>query len=555
MSGLGKVLIVLALVLAGGAGLVYWKNSVGAHGGAIKKITKEEMEMLVKDLNPMEQRVLAQNPERKKELVKELKEFLAIANQARKEGFADKKEVKAEFDYMKKAILALNYDKHKRGDKPLPPFSMITEQQVKDFWGEEDESKESEENEAAEKPSEGDSEDAQESKDPDSSEQDDSKEPAEESDTDAKKEDGEEKSEADSEKDEEKKETEADSESKDAEDAEKKEKKYDGFLASVLDTIGLGWIVGDADKRRHKYAFKKYLAAQTKLAEESGRLPKGQGLPDEQVKQLKEVFAKLTIYEEEAKSKLGELGEDFRKKVDFQTKFQQNQILVGLYSREVLVKKLEVTEEDVDKYLEENPELGKEGRDKANEILKKIKAGEDFAELAKENSEDPGSKDKGGLYEKIPKGQMLPAFEKAALGLEPGEVAPELIRTKFGYHIIKLEKKGKTEGPDGKEVDVYDARHILISANVKTQDNPMMPEMPLDAYANQELKKDKQNKLFGEIVANNPIDVAEDFEVTPPAIPQQLPGTGPPPRPAPAPNENPDRPAEPSNDGEIKKEE
>ena len=75
----------------------------------------------------------------------------------------------------------------------------------------------------------------------------------------------------------------------------------------------------------------------------------------------------------------------------------------------------------------------------AEELLKRARAGEDFAKLAKQYSEDPGSKDKGGEYQ-FPRGQMVPEFEAAAFSLKTNEVS-EIITTQFGYHIIKLSEK------------------------------------------------------------------------------------------------------------------
>jgi parvulin-like peptidyl-prolyl isomerase len=68
-------------------------------------------------------------------------------------------------------------------------------------------------------------------------------------------------------------------------------------------------------------------------------------------------------------------------------------------------------------------------------ILARAQAGEDFAALAKEFSEDPGSKDKGGEYT-FPRGQMVKPFEDAAFGQEDGKISP-IVETQFGYHIIK----------------------------------------------------------------------------------------------------------------------
>ncbi|HAV63005.1 MAG TPA: hypothetical protein DCY13_11645 [Verrucomicrobiales bacterium] len=75
----------------------------------------------------------------------------------------------------------------------------------------------------------------------------------------------------------------------------------------------------------------------------------------------------------------------------------------------------------------------------ARKVLERAKKGEDFAALAKEFSEDPGSKDTGGEYT-FPRGQMVPEFEKTAFAMEPGQVS-ELVTTQFGYHIIKLHEK------------------------------------------------------------------------------------------------------------------
>lgn len=78
---------------------------------------------------------------------------------------------------------------------------------------------------------------------------------------------------------------------------------------------------------------------------------------------------------------------------------------------------------------------------KAKEILDKVKNNESFDDLAKEYSEDTGSKDNGGSLGWFYRGQMVKEFEDAAFGLESGKITDNLVKSEFGYHIIKVEEK------------------------------------------------------------------------------------------------------------------
>jgi peptidyl-prolyl cis-trans isomerase C len=76
---------------------------------------------------------------------------------------------------------------------------------------------------------------------------------------------------------------------------------------------------------------------------------------------------------------------------------------------------------------------------KADDALKRVKQGENFAALATELSDD-GSKENGGDLGFFPRGRMVPAFEEVAFTLQPGQTS-EVVRTQFGYHIIKIEER------------------------------------------------------------------------------------------------------------------
>jgi peptidyl-prolyl cis-trans isomerase C len=88
----------------------------------------------------------------------------------------------------------------------------------------------------------------------------------------------------------------------------------------------------------------------------------------------------------------------------------------------------------------------KAARAKIDGVLKRARGGEDFAALAKENSQD-GSAAQGGDLGFFPRGQMVPAFEQAAFALTPGQIS-DVVTTQFGYHVIKLiERKDATTVP------------------------------------------------------------------------------------------------------------
>ncbi len=410
MSSLSKGLILVLVILGIGAGLVVWKSKAGGHGSesSFNKITKEEMEVLLKDANPMLLKRLKEEPTLKKQQIDSLKQLLALASQAQKEGLTEEPDNRQELANIKAEITAVNYDKDINKDKgQMPPFGFIDEAKTKEYWA-----------------------------------------------------------------------------------------------------------------GGHDAEFQKFIDTKIKILKESNPEMKDREISDEEMTQAKDFFAKIQIYNKEYNDKVtaGAIPKEFQDKVALQVKLQQASFLAQNYSKK-LAEKTKVTDEDIEKYIAEHPELDpKAKRTQAEEILKRAQGGEDFAKLANEFSTDPGNKSpkgemQGGIYKDITKGKMVPEFEAAALALEPGKIAPNLVETSFGYHIIKLERKGETKDAAGKPSETYDARHILIATGVKDPENPMAREMPVKDFVKSKLEGEKEKAVLDEIVAKNNVEVAEDFVI------------------------------------------
>ncbi|MFZ2153909.1 MAG: protein translocase subunit SecD [Candidatus Moraniibacteriota bacterium] len=114
---------------------------------------------------------------------------------------------------------------------------------------------------------------------------------------------------------------------------------------------------------------------------------------------------------------------------------------------------------DIENYNKIFVSSNEESQKKALLNLEKVKAGEDFSALAKELSEDPSSKERGGDLDFIKKGDLVPQFDEVLFnnGLNDGEIYPMLVESEYGWHIIKkIEERG--EG-DNREIHVA---HILF---------------------------------------------------------------------------------------------
>jgi peptidyl-prolyl cis-trans isomerase D len=106
------------------------------------------------------------------------------------------------------------------------------------------------------------------------------------------------------------------------------------------------------------------------------------------------------------------------------------------------------------------PDQVEAARKKAEEALAAIRGGADFATVARERSEDPSTKDKGGELGFFSRGQMVKPFEEAAFALAPGQVS-DVVRTDFGFHLIQVEAKEPPKDQSFEEVRETLARELL----------------------------------------------------------------------------------------------
>ena len=140
----------------------------------------------------------------------------------------------------------------------------------------------------------------------------------------------------------------------------------------------------------------------------------------------------------------------------------RNGLVIQRFLEQVLADELEVNDAEIEAAYKEDKTatvrhilLSTQGKSDAEKaeirkkmegILERARAGEDFAALAKEYTDDPGSKENGGLYENFGRGRMVKPFEDAAFSVPVGEIS-DIVETRFGYHILKIVERKKETRP------------------------------------------------------------------------------------------------------------
>jgi peptidyl-prolyl cis-trans isomerase C len=205
--------------------------------------------------------------------------------------------------------------------------------------------------------------------------------------------------------------------------------------------------------------------------------------------QLLDRWVQLTLMALEARSQKMQDKPDVKKRIEDMT----NALLAQEYMRKNIQGKAQVSDKEVKDYYEKHkaefvePEQVKarhilvkvpnnadekawtDARKKAEMIEGKLKKGGDFSVLAKEYSDDPGSKGRGGELGYFQKGRMVPEFEKAAFALKVGQIS-DPIKTTFGYHIIQVQDKKQAKKLSLDEVQQTIRQKLLREKQIEIKD-------------------------------------------------------------------------------------
>jgi len=193
----------------------------------------------------------------------------------------------------------------------------------------------------------------------------------------------------------------------------------------------------------------------------------------------------IKVDEKELESKFNDIKKMFPSEQEFAEALKKENLTVDEVKKNIrlvtikqkvdaqITKGLTVTDEQGQDYYNKNPEQFKEPEQvkgkhilvktekEAQDILNQLRAGGDFAQLAKKYSTDEGSKNQGGDLGWISRGQMVPEFEKVAFELAPGATSGP-VKSQFGYHIIRVEEKKAARQKTFEEVKEQ-AKQSLLS--------------------------------------------------------------------------------------------
>jgi peptidyl-prolyl cis-trans isomerase C len=215
---------------------------------------------------------------------------------------------------------------------------------------------------------------------------------------------------------------------------------------------------------------------------------RGQQLPPEIDKLVKDKVVTDEILTQEAERRGLATSPDFKQQMDL----ARQSILIGLLQNDV-DKKTTISDADVQKEYDKFKSQASgteydarhilvEKEDDAKALIAQLKAGAKFEDLAKKNSKDPGSAEKGGDLGFAGPNAYVPEFSQAMVKLKKGEYTQEPVKTQFGYHIIQL-------------VDTRDAQFPPL-ADVKPQIQQRLAQEKAAAFRDELRAKAKTDYKF-----------------------------------------------------------
>lgn len=196
-------------------------------------------------------------------------------------------------------------------------------------------------------------------------------------------------------------------------------------------------------------------------------------------------------------------------------------ILSADYLRKHWNESVKATPEEIANYLREHREYDPTlKRSRAEDALRRAVAGEDFAALAKEFSEDRSNRDKGGLYENVTRDDIWPQVVDALVSMKENQVRDQIVETDTGFHVLKLISKTNATDSVGSD-QKFTYRHILLQKGFENPEHTNKeippPFVSSATIAKDAVEKAKRATFVASIVSKAEITLPEDFSVNLPA--------------------------------------
>jgi peptidyl-prolyl cis-trans isomerase C len=215
--------------------------------------------------------------------------------------------------------------------------------------------------------------------------------------------------------------------------------------------------------------------------EEAGQLPPMSA--EQKQDYMVQFLTDMTVLTQAAEAKKMGQSDDFKRKMEFARKKLLMESLLQSAGKDATTDEaLHKTYDEAVKSMPPEEEVharhilirAPQGDDKASEAAKKkiedviarLKKGEDFAKVAQEVTEDPSGKANGGDLGWFTKEQMVPEFADAAFGLKPGDISGP-VHTQFGWHVVKTEEKRTKQAPTFDEVKPQLEQYVVRKAQAE----------------------------------------------------------------------------------------